>query len=355
MFILVVVFLNTVVLMLKWTGEPQWVSDLTSTLNYLFTGIFTLECFIKVMAMGPALYFRQAWNRFDFAVILITYLLITIASTTAFDFGPQSTLLRSFKMLKIFERFEFTKNLKVLFNTFIITLPALGSIGGLLALLIYIYSILGVTLFAPVKQFAPLDQVQNFQGFGCTFLILIKIATGDGWIELMNILSRQYSVMNQCIEDPTYQDYRDNGFQSIGCGNFKTAVLYFYSFLLVVKLVFLNIFIAVILEGYETVQMQEQYTINSNLLEHFRKTWALYDPQGTGFLNVGMLVPFLKKLNAPLGLEMTASLQECTDFTGKLGLSMYNEMTQYSYFDIILKLCRQLLIENELQSMMALH
>jgi Ion transport protein len=62
-------------------------------------------------------------------------------------------------MLKVFEQFEATKNLRVLFDTFIVTLPAMGSIGGLLALLIYIYAILGVTIFAEIKQIAPLDDV----------------------------------------------------------------------------------------------------------------------------------------------------------------------------------------------------
>jgi hypothetical protein len=40
-----------------------------------------------------------------------------------------------------------------------VTLPALGSIGGLLALLIYVYAVLGVNLFAEVKQIPPLDGV----------------------------------------------------------------------------------------------------------------------------------------------------------------------------------------------------
>jgi hypothetical protein len=53
-----------------------------------------------------------------------------------------------------------------MFNTFIVTLPAVGSIGGLLGLLIYVYAVLGVNLFAEVKQVAPLDTVQTFQGFG---------------------------------------------------------------------------------------------------------------------------------------------------------------------------------------------
>ena len=39
----------------------------------------------------------------------------------------------------------------MIFNTFLITLPALGNIGMLLLLIAFIYSILGVELFAYVK------------------------------------------------------------------------------------------------------------------------------------------------------------------------------------------------------------
>jgi len=40
-----------------------------------------------------------------------------------------------------------------------------------------------------------------------------------------------------------------------------------------VKLVFLNLFIAVILEGFDTMNIQESRILNSDVLEHFRESW----------------------------------------------------------------------------------
>ena len=56
------------------------------------------------------------------------------------------------------------KNILIVYgiNTFIVTLPSLGSIGGLLALLIFIYAVLGVQLFALVKITEPLNDIMNF-------------------------------------------------------------------------------------------------------------------------------------------------------------------------------------------------
>jgi hypothetical protein len=142
--------------MIKWAGEPAEVTRATELLNYIFIGIFTGEMLIKVVALG-AIYFMDKWNRFDFTVIVLTYIFIVISLTTAIDFGPQVTLLRSFRVLRIFRFFKATKNLKIMFNTFIVTLPAMSSIGGMLALLIYVYAVLGLNVFGEIKRIPPLD------------------------------------------------------------------------------------------------------------------------------------------------------------------------------------------------------
>ena len=131
-------------------------------MNYVFTSIFTAEMIIKVVGLGPKAYFHDRMNIFDFSVVIITIALIFVTITTDVNFGSQINLLRSFRILRIFKFFKSTKSLKVMFNTFIVTLPAMGSIGGLLFLLIYVYAVLGVNLFAEMSMSAPLNEVQNF-------------------------------------------------------------------------------------------------------------------------------------------------------------------------------------------------
>ena len=43
------------------------------------------------------------------------------------------------------------KGIKVIFDTLIITIPAITNIGGLLLLILFMFSVLGVFLFAEVK------------------------------------------------------------------------------------------------------------------------------------------------------------------------------------------------------------
>jgi len=71
------------------------------------------------------------------------------------------------------------------FNTFIITLPAMANVGGLLFLLLYLYSILGVQLFAEVKIEGNLPENLSFQSFSRAFLTLFVVSTGDGWTDIL--------------------------------------------------------------------------------------------------------------------------------------------------------------------------
>ena len=57
-------------------------------------------------------------------------------------------MIRSFRILRIFRLIKRAKSLKLMINTIIVTLPAMANIGGLLALLLFVYAILGIMLFA---------------------------------------------------------------------------------------------------------------------------------------------------------------------------------------------------------------
>jgi hypothetical protein len=98
------------------------------------------------------------------------------------------------------------KSLKKIFTTFLITIPSLANVGGLLGLLLYMYSILGVFLFATVKIEGTLTKHANFQSFGRAFLTLLRCATGEAWNEIMRDTSRQPQVNFDCITDPDYYD-----------------------------------------------------------------------------------------------------------------------------------------------------
>ena len=93
-------------------------------------------------------YFKDPYNLFDFIIIGITVISLLLAVTKIVDVGNQTSILRVFRLGRVLRLINKAEQLRMIFNTFLITLPSLGSIGLLLLLIQFIYTILGVEMFA---------------------------------------------------------------------------------------------------------------------------------------------------------------------------------------------------------------
>ena len=145
--ILLCIVLNTVVLALKWYDDPALLPSINEKINFVFAGIFTVEAIIKLIAYGKY-YFDSGWNVFDFVIVIGTIGGIMVGQLSSVSIGPQTTIIRSFRIGRIFRIIKKAQNLKRIFTTFIVTIPSLANVGGLLFLLLYLYAVLGVFLFA---------------------------------------------------------------------------------------------------------------------------------------------------------------------------------------------------------------
>ena len=56
-----------------------------------------------------------------------------------------------------------------------------------------------------------------------------------------------------------------------------------------VSLVFLNLFIAIILEGFAESTTDSKIRVNEDCLNSFIQHWCKYDPQGKGLIDVNQL------------------------------------------------------------------
>jgi len=94
---------------------------------------------------------RDRGNIFDFLIVILTIVTSIISITMELDFGASTTFIRALRMSRIFKFIQKSKQIKVIFETLIVTIPAITNIGGLLLLLLYMFSVLGVFLFADVQ------------------------------------------------------------------------------------------------------------------------------------------------------------------------------------------------------------
>ena len=106
---------------------------------------------------------------------------------------------------------------------------------------------LGVFLFADVKVSEPLNNIIHFRGVSAALLTLFRISTGENWQKVLYQIKRNPSIDYECIYEPEFEDFRNNGYHPIGCGKHYISTLYFLAFIIFETLVILNLFIAIIL------------------------------------------------------------------------------------------------------------
>lgn len=287
--------------MVTWYDEPFSISLLTLALNFLFAFVFTMEAVMKITALGKN-YFKDGWNKFDFSIVIGTIFGIVFNYMSSVNVGTSTSIIRSFRIFRVLRLVKKAKALRLMFTTFIVTLPALINVGGLLFLLLYLFSILGMNLFGTVKVAEPINDHANFQTFVNSFITLIRVATGENWHYILWAMERDKSVDFFCIPSPTYQDYIENGSKTVGCGIFSAKVFFFF-YTLVVKLIFLNLFIAIILQGFEDTNQREQSNFNNDVNDGFKEKWADFDPHASSFIEKEQFVDFLYHLGPPLGLK----------------------------------------------------
>lgn len=116
-----------------------------------------------------------------------------------------------------------------------------------------------------------------------------------------------------------------------------TAVAYFISYRIVVEMIFLNLFIAIILQGFDDTNKQENSVLNNDIAEHFTEIWAKFDPKGTSTIPVSEFEDFLFKLGSPLGWtsKYKDNQRRRDKFIEKLKLVKYNEFKNYRFLEVL--------------------
>lgn len=297
------IVLNTVIMALHYFGEEDIYRKSIEISNYVFAMVFTMEAVIKVIGLGRY-YWKDSWNIFDFIVVIGTFVGIVYQLVAETSFGTLATTIRSVRVGRLFRLIQSAPSLRQLFNTLLITLPSLVNIGGLLFLVFFIYAAMGVQLFAKVKLGELVTPTTNFQSISRAMITLVRCATGERWNDVMYELASQ----DNCTPDPSY-DPMMCGFSDDpecislnGCGS-PVAFVYLYSFTLLVTFILLNIFIAVILEGFANEKDRTNGILLPQHYDNFVATWALFDPEATGFIDWYALPSFLSALDPPMGFD----------------------------------------------------
>lgn len=308
------ILLNTVSMSLEHFGQAHQFGQFLEGLNDVFALVFTLEAVFKLIALKLA-YFNDSWNRFDFAIVVGTDVGILISWLGIANVGGVATVVRTFRAGRVVRLIHSAKSLRTLFNTLIVTLPSLGNIGSLLFLLYFIYAVMGVQVFAHVQFGDYLNVHANFRSLGTAIMLLLRASTGEGWNSVMYELAAS---PDGCTTEPLWSDEVPRG-----CGS-EVAFPFFISFTLLVAFVMLNVFIAVILEGFSDMSEAEESILSKDQLAVFSRLWTSFDPDATLFITEDQLAVFMTLLPAPMGFAHDLSIKEQNEAIAHMNLPAYS-------------------------------
>uniref|UniRef100_A0A672LWW3 Sodium channel protein type 2 subunit alpha-like n=1 Tax=Sinocyclocheilus grahami TaxID=75366 RepID=A0A672LWW3_SINGR len=122
-------------------SEPaQW----AKYVEYTFTGIYTFESLIKILARGfcinPFTFLRDPWNCLDFSVIVMAYV------TEFVDLGNVSAL-RTFRVLRALKTISVIPGLKTIVGALIQSVKKLADVMILTVFCLSVFALIGLQLF----------------------------------------------------------------------------------------------------------------------------------------------------------------------------------------------------------------
>lgn len=293
-FVAVIIVLNMLQMAMLYNDASDGYVLMLDIINYVFTGIFTIEIILKLLAYACSFWY-DTWNIFDFIVVISSW--VDIIFTTFFStslsvlrMGPQ--LLRVLRVLRVSRLLRLIKNyrrLQEIMEIMQLCLPSMMNVFSLLALVLFIFAIMGCYLFEGKYEGTVINDLYNFENFGYGLLLSFKIATGEDWNNFMFDYAR---TTTSCA-------------MGLGCGN-GVAFIYFIAAKFIVSFIMLNLFILVVLELFDKFYFADDNVISQykDEYEKFQENWMSIGATHSGFmLSQEKLLRFFSKLTGPAGME----------------------------------------------------
>ncbi|XP_072915388.1 voltage-dependent L-type calcium channel subunit alpha-1C isoform X5 [Hemitrygon akajei] len=332
----VLILLNTICLAMQHHGQSPIFSQAMDVLNMLFTGLFTVEMILKLIAFKPRGYFSDPWNVFDFLIVIgsiIDVILseinhyfcdawntfdalivvgsvvdIAITEVNPAENNPSTstpmvlqnsdensrisiTFFRLFRVMRLVKLLSRGEGIRTLLWTFIKSFQALPYVALLIVMLFFIYAVIGMQVFGKIAidDETQINRNNNFQTFPQAVLLLFRCATGEAWQE----------IMLSCLPGKPCERESPLQEQDFNCGTYF-AFFYFVSFYMLCAFLIINLFVAVIMDNFDYLT-RDWSILGPHHLDEFKRIWAEYDPEAKGRIKHLDVVTLLRRIQPPLG------------------------------------------------------
>ncbi|XP_069393099.1 calcium channel, voltage-dependent, L type, alpha 1D subunit, a isoform X17 [Paralichthys olivaceus] len=290
----VLIMLNTLCLAVQHYGQSATFNYVMDILNMVFTAVFTVEMVLKLIAFKPRHYFADAWNTFDALIVVgsVVDIAITEVNNTEDSARISITFFRLFRVMRLVKLLSRGEGIRTLLWTFIKSFQALPYVALLIAMLFFIYAVIGMQMFGKIAMVdgTHINRNNNFQTFPQAVLLLFRCATGEAWQEIM------LACMSGKLCDPE-SDY--NPGEEMTCGS-GFAIIYFITFYMLCAFLIINLFVAVIMDNFDYLT-RDWSILGPHHLDEFKRIWSEYDPEAKGRIKHLDVVTLLRRIQPPLG------------------------------------------------------
>uniref|UniRef100_A0A8C1VIF3 Sodium channel protein n=1 Tax=Cyprinus carpio TaxID=7962 RepID=A0A8C1VIF3_CYPCA len=274
--------------------QSQETENILYWVNFIFIVAFTTEFVLKLFALRHY-YFTNGWNIFDCVVVILSIVGMFLADLIE-KYFVSPTLFRVIRLARIgriLRLIKGAKGIRTLLFALMMSLPALFNIGLLLFLVMFIFSIFGMSNFAYVKREAGIDDLYNFETFGNSMICLFMITTSAGWDGLLA------PILNY---PPDCDPNKENPGTSVkgNCGNPSVGIFFFVMYIIVSFLIVVNMYIAIILENFSVATEESADPLCEDDFESFYEIWEKFDPTASQFITFAKLGDFADTLEHPL-------------------------------------------------------
>ncbi|XP_015123750.1 muscle calcium channel subunit alpha-1 [Diachasma alloeum] len=305
--IFTLIIINTITLAMKFYNQPDPYTHALDVLNMIFTAVFALEFVFKLAAFRFKNYFGDAWNVFDFIIVLGSFIDIVYSEVNArlhvkmggsLPSTPGSNIIsinffRLFRVMRLVKLLSRGEGIRTLLWTFIKSFQALPYVALLIVMLFFIYAVIGMQVFGKIAldNETAIYRNNNFQTFPQAVLILFRSATGESW----------QNIMLDCSYRPREVkcDVKSDDANKESCGN-DIAFPYFISFYVLCSFLIINLFVAVIMDNFDYLT-RDWSILGPHHLDEFIRLWSEYDPDAKGRIKHLDVVTLLRKISPPLG------------------------------------------------------
>ncbi|KAM4024292.1 sodium channel protein type 2 subunit alpha-like isoform 1-T1 [Anomaloglossus baeobatrachus] len=196
------------------SNPPEW----TKNVEYTFTGIYTFESLIKILARGFCLekftFLRDPWNWLDFSVIVMAYV------TEFVNLGNVSAL-RTFRVLRALKTISVIPGLKTIVGALIQSVKKLSDVMILTVFCLSVFALIGLQLFMGHLRNKCLLWPPLNNNYGINITSYIN-GTTDANSTIYNSTFPEFN-WQEYVEDPTHL-YRLEGVRDfLLCGNSSDA------------------------------------------------------------------------------------------------------------------------------------